>query len=410
MQSTQTLPLLGTADETSKRTRTARTSRAKLVLPAVAAILAVAGGIGLLTGAGKETTDDAFLEAHVANVATRIPGQVRAVLVADNQEVNQGDVLVALDDRDVNARLATARADLASATATLTASEATLALTERNIEATLRQARGGVSQAVALAGSSKATIDQALADITAAESRRALAEIERTRSEKLFADGAIGKADLDMRVSAYEQAVATLEQAKARKAGALTGIGNAAGTIETAEGRLAAAQTGPEQVSVARAQVAVAHGRVDQARAALDQAELNVEYTKIRAPIHGVVSRRTVEPGQMVDPARTLLSLTNLDDVWVVANFKEDQLAHMRAGQPVRLRVDTYGRKTFDARVDSIAGGTGSRFALLPPDNASGNFTKVVQRVPVLVRFDEKPGAVLRPGMSASVTVVTGGS
>lgn len=410
MQATHSLvPSLGLADH-AETTKAKPSSRAKIVLPVLAAVLAAAGSLAVLSGAGKETTDDAFLEAHVANVATRIQGQVQTVLVADNQEVQQGDVLIVLDDRDVKVRLATAQADLTSATASLSAAEASLALTERNIDANIRQARGGVSQAAALAAGSKASIEQANADIVAAESRRDLAAVEKQRSEKLFASGAIGKADLDLRQSTYDQAVATLDQARARKAGALTGLGNAAGTIETAEGRLAAAKTGPEQVSVARAQVAVARGRVDQARAALDQAELNLEYTKIRAPIHGVVSRRTVEPGQMVDPARTLLSLTNLDDVWVVANFKEDQLAHMRSGQPVRLRVDTYGRKTFDAHVDSLAGGTGSRFALLPPDNASGNFTKVVQRVPVLVRFDEKPGAVLRPGMSASVTVVTKGS
>ncbi|HEY8077060.1 MAG TPA: HlyD family secretion protein [Labilithrix sp.] len=400
---TQALPLTGLATEPK-----ARTSRVKIVLPVMAFALATAGLAVAMAGAGKESTDDAFVEAHVANVATRIQGQVEHVLVTDNQEVSPGAVLVELDDRDAKARLSTSQADLAAAEAALASAEANLALTERNIEAGLRQAKGGVSQAAALSGSSRAAIDQARAETAAAASRLALAAIERQRSEKLFADGAIGKADLDARTSTYDQAAAAVEQAKAREASAATGITNAAGNIDVAEGRLAAAKTGPEQIGLARSQVAVAKARVDQAKAQLDQATLNLEYTKVRAPIHGVVSRRTVEPGQTVDPSRPLLSLTNLDDVWVVANFKEDQLAKMQAGQRVKLRIDTFGRKDFSAHVDGISGGTGSRFALLPPDNASGNFTKVVQRVPVLVRFDDKPGVVLRPGMSANVTVVTG--
>jgi membrane fusion protein (multidrug efflux system) len=401
---TQALPLPGLVEEQPK----ARTSRVKIVLPVMAFALAGAGLAFGLAGAGKESTDDAFVEAHVANVATRITGQVEKVLVRDNQEVKPGDVLIELDDRDAKARHATAQADLAAAQAALASAEASLSLTERNIEAGLRQAKGGVTQAVALTGSSRAAIDQARAETAAAESRRALAAIEKDRSQKLFADGAIGKADLDARIATFDQASAAVEQAKAREASASAGLGNAAGTVDAAEGRLAAAKTGPEQIAFARAQVAVAHARVDQAKAQLDQATLNLEYTKVRAPMHGVVSRGTVEPGQTVDPSRPLLSLTNLDDVWVVANFKEDQLAKMQPGQTVRLRIDAFGRKHFTAHVDGIAGGTGSRFALLPPDNASGNFTKVVQRVPVLVRFDGKPDVVLRPGMSANVTVVTG--
>jgi len=386
----------------------ARPSRAKKVLPSLVAAFALVGGGVYLYGHGKETTDDAFVEAHVANVATRIQGQAVHVLVKDNQEVKEGDVLVELDDRDAKARLATAQADLASARANLAAVEAQLALTDRTVDANLRQAKGGISQASAMTGTSKAGIDQAKAAVAAAESRRSLAQVEKERSEKLYAEGAIGKAELDAHVASFDQAAAAVEQAEAQLASAQEGLTSAAGTIETAQGRLVAAQAGPQQLDVARAQVGVAKARVDQAQAALDQAELNVEYTKVKAPMHGVVSRRTVEPGQMVDPSRPLLSLTNLDDVWVVANFKEDQLESMHAGQSARVRIDTFGRRDFAAHLDSLAGGTGSRFALLPPDNASGNFTKVVQRVPVLVRLDGKPDVVLRPGMSAYVTIFTG--
>ena len=383
-------------------------ARTKVVLPVLIAVFTIAGTALYLAGAGKESTDDAFVEGHVVNVASRISGLVERVLVKDNQVVSAGTVLVELDDRDAKVRVQAASADLESAKANLAAAEAQLAFTSQNVVATLRQAKGGVSQASALSGTSRASIDQSKADVVAAQSRESLAALELNRSKKLFADGSIGRAELDARESAHTQAAAALEQARARLASAEAGLTNAAGTVETARGRLIAANTGPQQVEMARAQVGVAKARVAQAEAALEQASLNLSYTKIVASTHGVVSRRTVEPGQMVDPSRPLLSITDLDDVWVVANFKEDQLADMREGQPAVIRVDTYGRRQVAARVESFAGGTGSRFALLPPDNASGNFTKVVQRVPVLLRLAEKPqGMALRPGMSALVTVKT---
>jgi membrane fusion protein (multidrug efflux system) len=159
------------------------------------------------------------------------------------------------------------------------------------------------------------------------------------------------------------------------------------------------------QVRSARAQVELAVARLGQSDAAVEQAELNLSYTRVRAEVSGAVARRTVEPGQVVSPDRPLMAIVALDDTWVVANFKEDQLRDMRAGQKADIEVDTFGGRRFTGHVESFAPGTGSRFSLLPPDNASGNFTKVVQRVPVLVRLDGAPGVVLRPGMSASVTV-----
>jgi membrane fusion protein (multidrug efflux system) len=170
---------------------------------------------------------------------------------------------------------------------------------------------------------------------------------------------------------------------------------------------LNAASTASEQLAAARAQLALAEAREQQAEAALKIAELNLSYTRVRATRRGVVSRRTVEEGQQVSPDRALMALVPLDDVWVVANFKEDQLAEMHAGQPATVSLDTYGSRKFAGHVESIAGGTGARFALLPPDNATGNFVKVVQRVPVLVRLDGHPDVELRPGMSADVTIRT---
>ncbi len=388
----------------------AKRSRAKILLPVLIGVAALAGAAVYLHGKGKETTDDAFVESHVANVAARVQGQVLHVLVHDNQAVNAGDVLVELDDRDATARNHAAKADLESAEATLAAANAQLTLAQHSVDAGLRQAKGGVTQAFAMSGSSKAQIDQARADLVAAQSRSALTGTELARTLKLHKDGAIAQAELDRSQAEDDQARAAVDQAKARLSVASVGLVNAGGGIESAQGRLAAAQTGPDQVLVAAAQVDVAKARVDQAKAALEQAELNLSYMKVRAPTAGVVSRRSVEPGQLVDPARPLLALTELDDSWVVANFKEDQIGSLRVGQPAQVTLDAFSGRKLNAHVDSFSGGTGSRFALLPPDNASGNFTKVVQRVPILIRIDNKPqDIVLRPGLSAFVTVRTDG-
>jgi len=388
----------------------AKRSKAKVVLPALIGVAAVIGGGIYLHGRGKETTDDAFVESHVANVAPRVQGQVLHVLVRDNQSVEAGDVLIELDDRDAVARAHAAHADLASSEANLAAANAQLSLSEHTIDAGLRQAKGGVTQAFAMSGSSKAQIDQAQADLVAAQSRAQLTSTELARTQKLQADGALSQAELDSRVAAHDQAVAAVDQAKAKLVSASVGLLNAGGSIESAQGRLAAAQTGPDQVEVARAQADVAKARVEQAKAALEQAELNLSYMKVRAPVKGVVSRRSVEPGQLVDPARPLLALTALDDSWIVANFKEDQIGSLRAGQPATVTLDAFSGRTLTGHVDSLSGGTGSRFSLLPPDNASGNFTKVVQRVPVLIRVDSKQAdVVLRPGLSAFVSVRTDG-
>jgi membrane fusion protein (multidrug efflux system) len=334
---------------------------------------------------------------------------VARVLVQDNQEVKPGDVLVELDAAELDARAAAARADLAAAKASLANAQTQLALTDKNADATLRQAKGGLTQAASSISASRSSIDQAQADVIAAESRRALAQTEYDRVVSLHADGAIPRAELDAKTAQLDQATASSAQAKARLDAMRASLQGSAGGLVLAEGRLAAAQTAPEQREAARAAVELADARVKQADAALRLAELNLSYTKIVAPSRGVVSRRTVELGQMVDPSRALLAIVPLDDVWVVANFKEDQLEKMRAGQPAKIAVDAFGGKSVRGHIDSIAGASGAKFALLPPDNASGNFIKVVQRIPVLVRLDDTAGMALRPGMSVEITVDTRG-
>ena len=380
---------------------------ATIVLPVLVGLAALAGGVAWSQTRGVETTDDAQVEGHVANVAPRVAGQVKEVLVTDNQMVRAGDVLVQLDDRDYQVKLAAARADYAAALASLHAARTQLAVTHKTTDSNLVVARGGVSQAAALAGTTQASIDQAEADLRAAKTRRDLASADFDRVDHLFAQKVTTQADWDTRRSALDQADAAVAQAQARLASAKANVTNTAGTIEAARGRLLSAQMAPDQIEAATAQVELAEARVAQSKAALDGAELAVGYTQVKAQVSGVVTRRTVEIGQNVSPERPLLALVPLDDTWVVANFKEDQIAEMKVGQPVKVKIDGWGGRTFVGHVDSLAAGTGSRFSLLPPDNASGNFTKVVQRVPVLVRFDAPPDVTLRPGMSATVTVST---
>ena len=370
--------------------------------------LAAVGALGAwIFGRGKESTEDAQIEGRVVSVSPRVSGQVEKVLVVDNQSVKQGDLLVQLDTRDLDAKLSSARADLESARAGLASAQVSLKLTEVNSAASLRQARGGLTQASSGVQATRSALAQAKAEVESAEAANRLAESDWVRAQDLAKAEAIARADLDARRARMEQARAALDQAQARLSSTEANLASSGGGLTTAQGRLAAAETAPDQVKAAEVAVQAAQARLDQAQAAYDLAALDRSYAEVRAPVDGVVSRRTVEQGQLVSPDRPMMALVPLRDVWVVANFKEDQIGDMRPGQKVAVRVDTYGRRDFPGHVESLAGASGARFALLPPDNASGNFVKVVQRVPVLIRLEQLPEVPLRPGMSATVTVRT---
>ena len=382
-------------------------SKAKFVALGLVIVALIGGGTAYLLSRGHESTDDAQVEGHVQSVSARTNGQVISVAVKDNQIVEAGETLLQLDPADYVAKLDVAKADLAAAQVAVTAADAQLALTEKNVDAALRQAKGGVDQAAGGLSGAQASVEQAKSDIVAAESRQQLTGADYKRTSELYSAGAVSKAELDLRKSADDQAVASLAAARSRLDASRATITAGAGGVELAKGRLAGAESGPEQIATAKTAVDAAKARVDQALAAEHIAELNLSYTKVTSPVRGVVSRRSVEVGQVVSPDRALLAIVPLDDVWVVANFKEDQLSDMREGQKATVVIDAFGGKKLHGHVESFSGGTGARFALLPPDNASGNFVKVVQRVPTLVRIDDANGLELRPGLSAAVTVDT---
>ncbi|CAN5552908.1 HlyD family secretion protein [soil metagenome] len=380
--------------------------KAPLVAGGLAIVAVIVAGYLYISGRGKENTDDAQVEAHVSPVAARVSGQVRKVLVADNQHVKVGDVLVELDDADFLVRSASTHADLAAAQAQYHAAQAMLELTKKQVESNLAIARGGIAQASAVSGSTQSQIDQAKADVAAAQSRHTLAQTEYARTKKLVDSRAVPVSELDARSDGLAQSEAMLAAARARVSIAESNRSNSSGTTEAARGRLLIAQAVPEQIAVVEAQVEVAKAKVDQAQSAVNQADLNLGYTKIRAEFEGNVSKRNVEPGQLASPDRALMALVDTSEEWIVANFKETQLAKIHPGQAVKIEIDGLDGRTLHGKVQSLQAGTGSRFSLLPADNASGNFTKVTQRVPVKILLD-KQEAELRPGMSANVTVYT---
>ena len=356
---------------------------------------------------GKETTDDAQVEGRLVNISPRIPGQISKIHVRDFQQVTAGDLLIELDSEDWRARFEAAKADVGSAAATLSAAQVQLNLTMRMTDASLRQAGGGVAEASSVLANSQAAADQAKAGVAVTASKLRLAELEFQRSKSLFAQHAVAQAELDSRQVQLDAARAEHEQAEALLKSRMAAITGSAGTVQQAYGKLNAAETGPTQVQNARAAVDLAGARLRQAEAAMRLADLNLRHTQIKAPTSGVVTRRTAEVGAMVNPERPIISIVPLDDIWVIANFKETQLAQIKHGQRAEIKVDAFQNHLIHGQVESVAGMTGSRASLLPPENASGNFVKVVQRVPVLIRIDNFDGVVLRPGLNADVTVFT---
>jgi len=385
-----------------------------------AAVAVLVGGYWLYRVLSPhESTDDAQVSGHVSPVAARVAGAVLTIRVRDNATVKAGDVLVEIDPHDYRIALARAQADLAAAEAAARAAQSSVPVTSATAESEQQVAAAGTGNAAAAILAAEREVDASAAKLAAARARvaeaaalstKAAQDVERLRP--LTAKDQIPRQQFDAAVAAADaaraavasaeadvhEAEANLDVAKAHKT-------QADATLARAEAQTQAAATAPQQVALIRARAAEADAKVQQARATLDQAQLNLERTVVRAPASGVVSRRAIEPGQIVQPGQPLMAITTLDDVWVVANFKETQLRDMRAGQRADVAVDAFGR-SYAGHVDSIAGATGATFSLLPPDNATGNFVKVVQRIPVKIVLDDASrDDVLRPGMSVNATV-----
>ena len=396
--------------------------RTRIALGIVAAL--VAGiVVWLWLTAGRETTDDAQVDAHVTQIAARVGGNVLKVRVEDNRLVEAGAVLVEIDPRDYQVAVDKARAALADAEAAALAAQSNVPITTQSAHSNLTTAQGGVSQSASAITAAQKQVEAAHARVASAQAKlreqeataaKAARDVERFRG--LLAKDEISQQQFDTASAAADSAKAAADSARAQVVEAEAGVlvaqsqlAQAQTAQSQAEAALRTAQTAPEQVKQTNARAEAAVAQVKQAKAALDQAELNLQYATLKAPVSGIVSRRSVEVGQVVQAGQPLLAIIPLDNVWVTANFKETQLRDMRPGQRATVKVDAYGGRDFAGKVDSIAAATGARFSMLPPENATGNFVKVVQRVPVKIVLDAGQNAdqQLRPGMSVVPTVYT---
>jgi len=371
----------------------------------VAVMLLGIGGYLLLT-AGEEGTDDAAIAADMVPVGTRVAGQVVKVHVIENQLVHKGDVIAEIDPADYAARVQQAEADLASQEAQAAAADAQVAVTEAGSKGGLSSAKAALAGSTVSVGSAEAQLQAARASLMRAEADARKAALDLSRAKELKAANAVPQERVDNAQAANDSAVAALAQAKAQVAVAQQARQAAEEHVGEMRGRLNQSSPIAAQIAAARAQADLAHARVKSAQAQLELARLQLSYTAVKAPADGVASKLTVHEGQLVAVGSPVIELVPTE-TYIIANFKETQLDKMKPGQRADIKVDAYPGKKFEGKVESLSGGTGSSFSLLPADNASGNFVKVVQRVPVRIAWTRAPEVPMRAGLSVDVTVHT---
>ena len=396
------------ATERDFRSRVSRTAspgfRIAIIIGVV--ILLVVGFFVYRYVTSYESTDDAEVDGHINSISARISGHVIKLNVQDNQYVQAGTVLVEIDPADYQVAYQRAKADFDDAQAAAAAAGVNVPITSVNTtsqvsatEADVASSRAGIAAARQQYEAAKAQLAQAVANDVKAQN-------DLGRYKQLVDKQEISQQQYDQAVAASRASADAVDAARATADAAQQQVTQAQGKLVQAEANLSNARTAPRQMEVTRSRAASALAEAQFKKAELDQAQLNLQYTKVTAPVAGVVSDRTVEVGQNVAPGQELMKVIPLNDVWVTANFKETQLREMKVGQPVTVEVDASGRK-YKGKVDSLAGASGARFSLLPPENATGNYVKVVQRIPVKIVLDpgENNDQSLRPGMSVEPKV-----
>lgn len=382
-------------------------TRIRALLPAGLLILLVGGIITWRYYAVRESTDDAQIDGDIYTISARIPGHAIKVNVENNDFVKAGTVLAELDSRDYEVALNQALGNLANAKAAAVAAGAGVPITTVTTSSQESGAAADVRNAEAAVAAAQKQSQAAEARVAEAEANDAKAQSDLHRYAQLVANQEISQQQYDQAVAAAKASAALVVAARAAAVAANDGISQASARLSERQAALRAAQTAPQLVAVSRSRAASAQAAVMTAEAAVEQARLNLQYTKIVAPVDGIVGQKGVEVGENVQPGQALMAVVPINDLYVTANFKETQLENMHPGQPAIIHVDAYGRD-FRGHVLNIAGATGEKFSLLPPENASGNYVKVIQRVPVRIIFD--PGQetdILRPGMSVEPTVLT---
>ncbi len=392
---------------------------------AILAVIVVAVVVGTVvwSGRGHESTDDAQIEGRITQIATRVGGSIVKVEVQDNQYVEAGTLLAVIDPREYDVAVAKAEAELADARATAAAAgsgvpiaAASTSSDVRTAASTVDEARAGISVAARQVEAARAQVVAMEARVRERQAMAIKAERDVERLAPLVAKEEIAQQQYDAAVATANAARAAADAAQSEAAAAATGVAVAeqravqaqAGDAR-AQALLSAARTAPEAVQVTRSRAAAADARVKQAEAVLAQAQLNLERATITAPSAGIIGKKSIEVGQTVQPSQPLMALVSRDDVWVVANFKETQLQDVKPGQAASVQVDALDGRSFRGTVESIGAATGAKFSLLPPENATGNFVKVVQRVPVKIVLapGQDPDHRLRPGLSVYASITT---
>jgi len=393
--------------------------------------LAILGGVVLIAAIvglllyyhNRESTDDAQIDGHITPIASKIYGKVASVLIDDNQAVKAGQSLVKIDPRDYQAAVDQAKAALDLAEGEARSAGVDVPRTVENVASGNSSADAQLLGAMADVARMQATYEQsqtadlafAQANVNKSMANAALAQADLARYKPLMERDEISKqqydaakANADATASALKADQEKLSQAQRNVEVVKAQLDAAKARVLQAGAGVRAARADDKQVGMRTADAQAKVAKVAQARASLDAAQLNLSYTDVVAPVNGVATHKQVEPGQIVQAGQGLLVVVPLQDVWVTANFKETQLKYMKPGQKAEVKVDTYGM-TFSGHVDSIAGATGGVLSLLPPENATGNYVKVVQRIPVKIVLDPIPPdkAVLRPGMNVDATVIT---
>jgi len=412
-------------DPDARRVRSPRRKRkVRLIVLAILVVAAIAAIPIYAYYSVRESTDDAQVDGHIVPVSPRINGTIVAVLVDDNQEIRAGQDLLELDPADYQVALEQANAQVATAQANTVESSVNVPITTINsgsqVRTSVTQQQGesaGVASAEQAVDAARARLTASNASLVQNQANYVKAQKDLARFKDLVSKDEISKQEYDAAVAAAEANAAQVDASKAAIVEAEHNLSQATAQLDEAKARLATAvvqrrlseQIKPKQEAVSEARYKQAQAQVQQRQADLDQAKLNIGYTILRAPVDGVVSRKTAEPGLQVSPGQQLMALVPLDDIWVTANFKETQLKKMRVGQLVDIKVDAYGgSRHYRGHIDSIAGASGARFSLLPPENATGNYVKVVQRIPVKIVLEpgENRDHRLLPGMSVEPTVL----
>jgi membrane fusion protein (multidrug efflux system) len=385
-----------------------RNPRFRVALIIGGIVLVVAGFFLWRYLTSYESTDDAQVDGHLNAISARVSGHVEKLLVEDNQYVQAGTPLVQIDPRDYQVAVDRAKAYYADALATAQAAQVNVPITSVSSISQQSSAQADVENTRAGIAAARQQYDAANAQLAQAAANDVKAQADLVRYKQLVDKQEISQQQYDQAVATARASAAAVDAARASASAARQQVNQAQAKLAQAEANLRAARTAPQQIAMTRSRFQSAQATAERYKSELEQAELNLQYALIVAPVSGLVTNRTVEVGQNVQVGQELMKVINLDDIWVTANFKETQLRNMRVGQPVTIHVDS-NAKDYKAHLQSIAGASGAISSLLPPENATGNYVKVVQRIPVKITFDagETKEHILRPGMSVEPKVWT---